>query len=209
MTETTSDRIVDSALELILSQGIRKTSMDDVAAHAGVTRVTIYRYFRDKRELVAAAFMYVAGGIEDVNRRCATAPPGDIGAYLRALGDFFATLPKGNFAERQQELQRVYPDVWEEFRRRRRTAIHHVFSLMLEVADAQGIVRDDLHRRVVEAYFQAAVINIMEHPSLVSLNLSASEVYATASSIFMHGILKDSVEAGEDDDAREPLLAGC
>ena len=65
---------------------------------------------------------------------------------------------------------------------------------MLEVADSRGLVRDDLHRRVVEAYFEAAVINVMEHPALVSLNLSLGEIYSTASSIFMHGILKDRAD---------------
>jgi hypothetical protein len=86
--------------------------------------------------------------------------------------------------------------VWDEFQKRRKAAIHKTFGIMLEVADSQGLVRDNLHRRVVEAYFQAAVINVMEHPALVSLNLSLGEIYSTASSIFMHGILKDRETSG-------------
>ena len=191
MTETTSQRIHDTTLQLLMEHGIRKTSMDEVAERAAVTRVTIYRYFRDKRELVRAVFLRMAEGIEDVNLTFADGRPRDIGAYLDTLGAHFRTLPHDNLVTRHEELSRVYPEVWDEFQKRRKAAIHKTFGIMLEVADSQGLVRDNLHRRVVEAYFQAAVINVMEHPALVSLNLSLGEIYSTASSIFMHGILKD------------------
>jgi AcrR family transcriptional regulator len=202
MSEPTNARVVRTALELFLAQGIRKTSMDDVAAAAGVTRVTIYRHFRDKQELVRAAFLLEIDGIEALNNEFARSGPWDISTYLDSLGAYFRNLPKGNLAARHDELGRVFPDVWDEFRRRRRAAIHKTFGLILEVADSQGLVREELHRRVVEAYFQAAVINIMEHPALVSLNMSLAEIYTTASSIFMHGILKD-------DSAREAVAQRC
>lgn len=191
MTEATGQRILDTALELLLEQGIRKTSMDQVAARAGVTRVTIYRHFRDKKELMRAVFLRIAAGIEQVNTAYADGRPHDIGEYLDSLGGYFRTLPHGDLTARQEELSRVYPDVWEQYSRRRRAAIHKTFGLILEIADSRGLVRDDLHRRVVEAYFQAAVISVMEHPALVSLNLSLGEIYSTASSIFMYGILKE------------------
>lgn len=194
MSEATGQRVLDTALELLLEQGIRKTSMDEVAERAGVTRVTIYRHFRDKKELVRAVFLRLAAGIEQVNEAYVDGRPHDIGVYLDDLGGYFSTLPHGDFAARHDELSRVYPDVWAEFSRRRKAAIHKTFGLMLEVADSRGLVRDDLHRRVVEAYFEAAVINVMEHPALVSLNLSLGEIYSTASSIFMHGILKDRAD---------------
>jgi AcrR family transcriptional regulator len=202
MSEMTGQRILDTALELLLEQGIRKTSMDEVAERVGVTRMTVYRHFRDKKDLVRAVFLRLAEGIERVNEGYSDGRPHDIGVYLDDLGGYFRELPHGDFGARHDELARVYPDVWAEFSRRRKAAIHKTFGLMLEVADSQGLVRDDLHRRVVEAYFQAAVINVMEHPALVSLNLSLGEIYSTAASIFMHGILKD-----RDDEALAPTGA--
>lgn len=191
MSEPTGQRILDIALELLLEQGIRKTSMDEVAERAGVTRVTIYRHFRDKQELVRAVFMRIAEGIELVNEAYADGRAHDVGAYLQDLGRYFGSLPRGDLGARTEELSRVYPEVWDEFSRRREAAIHKTFGLILEIADSRGMVRDDLHRRVVEAYFQAAVVGVIEHPALMSLNLSLGEVYSTATSIFMHGILKD------------------
>ena len=49
-----SDRILDAARRLVLRNGARKVSLSDVAALAGVSRQTIYRYFVSKEELIDA-----------------------------------------------------------------------------------------------------------------------------------------------------------
>ncbi|MFE9056352.1 TetR/AcrR family transcriptional regulator [Streptomyces mutabilis] len=45
-------RILDAALEQFTVFGLRRSSMDDVARRAGVSRVTVYRRFRNKDKLV-------------------------------------------------------------------------------------------------------------------------------------------------------------
>lgn len=47
-----SSELVDAALQCFVSFGVRKTSLTDVAAQAGVSRTTIYRAFGDKERLV-------------------------------------------------------------------------------------------------------------------------------------------------------------
>jgi TetR/AcrR family transcriptional repressor of uid operon len=52
--DATSERILDAALDLAAASGIRHLTMDDVAARAGVGRMTVYRRFGDKARLVDA-----------------------------------------------------------------------------------------------------------------------------------------------------------
>lgn len=52
--DPTTERILDSALELFAVFGLRRTSVDDVAKRAGVTRVTVYRRFQNRDQLVNA-----------------------------------------------------------------------------------------------------------------------------------------------------------
>lgn len=49
-----TDRILDAAQRLVFRVGARKLSLSDVAARAGVSRPTIYRYFASKEELIDA-----------------------------------------------------------------------------------------------------------------------------------------------------------
>lgn len=55
--DTTRERILDAALALFEDFGIRRTTMEDVARRAGVSRVTIYRRFPQKDRLVQAVIM--------------------------------------------------------------------------------------------------------------------------------------------------------
>ncbi len=53
-TDGVGSRILDAAFEQFCLLGIRRSSMEDVARRAGVGRVTIYRRFDSKDNLVAA-----------------------------------------------------------------------------------------------------------------------------------------------------------
>ena len=50
----TRERIVAAAIKLFYGEGIRRVSMDAVAAKAGVTKRTLYYHFKSKDDLVAA-----------------------------------------------------------------------------------------------------------------------------------------------------------
>jgi AcrR family transcriptional regulator len=46
------DRLYEAALVCIDRRGFRKTSMDDIARESGVSRPTVYTYFRSKKDVV-------------------------------------------------------------------------------------------------------------------------------------------------------------
>lgn len=50
----TRARILAAASELFYAQGIRATSADRIIEHVGITKVTFYRHFRTKAQLVVA-----------------------------------------------------------------------------------------------------------------------------------------------------------
>ncbi len=49
-----SERILDGALALVAASGIKHLTMDDVAARAGVARMTVYRRFGSRQQLTDA-----------------------------------------------------------------------------------------------------------------------------------------------------------
>lgn len=51
---TTRARILDAANELFYTQGIRATSADRIIEQVGITKVTFYRHFHSKSDLVVA-----------------------------------------------------------------------------------------------------------------------------------------------------------
>lgn len=52
--EITRQRIINAAREVFLNKGVSKTSLEQVATHAGVTRGAVYWHFKNKTELFHA-----------------------------------------------------------------------------------------------------------------------------------------------------------
>lgn len=57
--------ILDAALECFLDYGFRKTSLEDVASAAGISRSSIYGYFRNKDDLFLSTVERLVGGAHD------------------------------------------------------------------------------------------------------------------------------------------------
>ena len=50
-------RIMDAAAELLLRLGYKRVTIDDVAAHAGIGKGTIYLHYRTREELFYSVIM--------------------------------------------------------------------------------------------------------------------------------------------------------
>ena len=54
MSSAKCDQLLDTALELFYQHGIHATGISQIIAEAGVSRMTLYKHFRSKEELVRA-----------------------------------------------------------------------------------------------------------------------------------------------------------
>ena len=189
--ETTPQRIIQAALELFMSHGIKKTSLEEVAHRAGVTRITVYRYYPDKQHLVEAALMLFPRVLEAARDALEQQKPEHVETILEQIGAQFAALPAGDFPALLEELQRVYPQIWQQVHAARVQAIEGIFHLLFTLAEQHGRLRPDLNRQVVQAYFTSAVVNVLENPDLIALGLPATEVYQNVKNIFLYGLLKN------------------
>ncbi len=56
---TTEESILDAAESCFLAEGVRATTIDDVAAAAGVSRITVYRRIGNRDELIRTVLLRV------------------------------------------------------------------------------------------------------------------------------------------------------
>lgn len=59
--DATSTRILDAALDRFATVGLRRTTMDDIAAVAGIGRATLYRRFAGRDEIIRAVILREMG----------------------------------------------------------------------------------------------------------------------------------------------------
>lgn len=59
--DATSARILDAALDRFTTDGVRRTTMDDIASAAGIGRATLYRRFAGRDEVIRAVILREMG----------------------------------------------------------------------------------------------------------------------------------------------------
>jgi len=82
--QETRNRILDFAEHVFNEKGVSRTSLDDLARAAGVTRGAIYWHFRNKAELFDAMLARVTLPMEEVAQRACDASLDDPLAYVRS-----------------------------------------------------------------------------------------------------------------------------
>ncbi len=185
---TTRQRILLAARDLLVARGVRRVSMDEVAEAAGVTRVTVYRYFGDRESLVRAAFLHLAESLEALVADLGREPRPDVDAFLARIGKVMTALPAG-LQPAMAELQKAYPDAHGTIRNRERRAIASLFDLLYSGAEAQGRIRPGLKRSVVEILFWEVVTGFLDYSALQDQGLSPAEVYRTIVDVLLNGML--------------------
>lgn len=83
--ESVRDRLVEAANELFYACGLRAVSVDKVIELAGTTKVTFYRHFRSKDDLIVAYLEARAQGERDGVEAALAHGGGDVDATLRLM----------------------------------------------------------------------------------------------------------------------------
>ncbi len=78
------ERLLEAAADLFYRHGIRAVGVDAIAEAAGTNKMTLYRHFTSKDELVAEYLRQSAKGADACWDRFEKAHPGDARAQLRA-----------------------------------------------------------------------------------------------------------------------------
>ena len=149
-------RILDAALRLLLDEGYTGLSLEGVAAAAGVGKTTIYRRYRDKRELAAAA---VSGFVEEV---APTYDTGDSrGDLLALMTEVYGILAGLGFFRMMGTLlveERRNPELLERFRERVIHPNRQRIRTILEGARHRGDLRPDAELEIAVDMFAGALI---------------------------------------------------
>lgn len=81
------ERILDAATRRYYSEGIRAVSADRLIADAGVSKVTFYRYFPTKDDLITAYLAHQVTRAEELFTRRRAELEGDPAAVLRSYAE--------------------------------------------------------------------------------------------------------------------------
>lgn len=155
------NKILEKSNELFLTLGFKSVTMDEIASALGVSKKTIYKYFKNKTELVDAVtnhtFNMISSGIDDI---CALKEnPID---ELFDIKQFVMSHLKDEKSSPQYQLQKYYPKIYMSLKQKQFQVMHGCVKENLKYGIELGIYRDNIDVEFIARIYFTGLIGIKD-----------------------------------------------
>ncbi|MFN2395207.1 MAG: TetR/AcrR family transcriptional regulator [Bacteroidales bacterium] len=141
--------IIQKIADIYFRYGIKSVTMDDLARELGVSKKTLYLHFADKKDVVKKVIHHLIHiqkcGINDMLNK----PGANAIDQLMMMTIFFAEHLKNSNASLTYDLQKYYPDVWDEVLEFKREEIYRHIINNIETGINEGLYSDDLNYEII------------------------------------------------------------
>lgn len=159
MEDARKKRIVTVAARKFNTYGLRRVTMDDIARELGMSKKTLYKYFRGKEQLVDE---YVSTTAEKrIGEVVAALESADsasecFGAVYKLIVSFSATVSKPFL----NDLRVLYPQIWERVHRQRSEGLRK-YADLIRRGIQQGQIRSSINPDIATEIIRSVIDNYM------------------------------------------------
>nr|WP_282432449.1 TetR/AcrR family transcriptional regulator [Pelotomaculum schinkii] len=177
--------------ELASVQGFSRVTVDDLATRTGISKRTIYRYFRSKEEIIVAVMEDLMHGIEKDTRMAVEASEHPVDKITGAIGVVLR-----NIRQIQplalHDVQKHFPQLWERVEQFRAEKIQQIFEELL-AGDGQDCFRK-VNPKIFTAALLACIRAVVNPNFIMENNLSPEETIRSLFDLFLNGITMEKTE---------------
>lgn len=142
------DRIIQGGEDLFLTAGIKSVTMDDIAKHLGMSKKTIYQFFKDKNELVIGLVKKKLQ--QDEDQMCAIMLKSEnvmeeMINMMKCSQEIFSRINPIVI----HDLQKYHPVAWKHFQTFKANVIVHTLEELLTKGIKQGYIRPDIDVKIM------------------------------------------------------------
>ncbi len=183
---STQAHVIEEATKLFIKSGIRAVRMDDIAAHLGMSKRTLYEMFQDKEHLVTECLHYYQSTQDAANAN----------RMLHAtnlIEEFIATLDNWDTIETDfkliQELKLFYPRIHERMVQERHVSAVQKMKKKVEAGIQEGLFLPHINIDLAVTVFSNSAHEMIVRPeTFLSSGVSMCEAFKYISLYFLRGI---------------------
>ncbi|MCL6559130.1 MAG: TetR/AcrR family transcriptional regulator [Firmicutes bacterium] len=179
-------RIISTLKELASTRGFYGVTVDELAARTGISKRTMYRYFKSKEEMIALVmeeFISETGRKVKLVLSSSRDPVEQVTNLIRTISEQIKVL----HAPALYDLQKHYPHVWEKVERFREERIQEIFKELFS-NDTEGRFRK-INPKIFTTALIASVRAMVNPAFIMENNLSPEETIQSIFTIFLHGVV--------------------
>ena len=183
------ERILQAATDLMLARGLRKVTMEEIAATLGMSKKTLYQAYSSKDELVhAVAEREFASWTR--KRRALVEEHAEVVDQLHALARYIVEAHRRFGPEIRRDLRAEYPDLWEELRHHQ-TRHNQAVEILIERGIGEGYLKA-VNPRVAALALRGALGAVTQAGTVQANTFTADSAAQDVFELFLRGLLTES-----------------
>lgn len=181
------EKIIQEAAELMGQFGIRTVTMDDISKNLGISKKTLYQYFKDKKELVnKVTEMHLA--LEQARFDATAMDSEDSVQELILVSQCLRESLKDMKMGLMKELQKFYPDAWLMYEDFKQNVMMKTICQAIERGQAEGYFRQNINPQLIAIMRMEQVQAFFMTNLFPKEKLTIAEVQMHLFDHFIHGL---------------------
>ena len=160
------DRIIKASDALFAQYGFSKTTADEIAQQAGMSKRTLYKYFESKLQILDTLIEEKLEKLKtDLNEILGLKI--DFPEKMRRITTSVAVTLSGMSTHFLEDLQRNTPQIWDKISGFRKDMVHVYFPMLLDEGINEGHFKKTINKGVAVLLMMNAM-EIIINPKLVT-----------------------------------------
>lgn len=176
-------KIIEKATEMFLKLGFKSVTMDDIANELGISKKTIYKYFKNKEELVEEGTEMVSNKIDTKIAEIFSQKHNAIQENFEMRLMFKEMFQAADHSPAFQ-LKKHYPEIYEKMIQNEIEHCKTIFTQNIINGKAQGLYRDNVDVDAAVQFYYTLIFSINENTlferDAIVLELKALEYHTRA-----------------------------
>ena len=184
----TKERIVKKAHELFMLYGIRSVSMDEIAAHLGISKKTIYQYFEDKDAIVDGVLnIEIEMNEKNFMQQQQNAENAVHEIFLDI--DLIQEMLKGMNPSILFDLEKYHPTAYKKLNDHKNNFYYGIMCNNLKRGIAENVYKEDINIDILSRFRVSSIFLIFNPEVFPSLKYNLTETFWEITANFLHGLV--------------------
>jgi AcrR family transcriptional regulator len=184
------EKVLQGAVKLFMRAGIKSVNMDDLARELAISKKTLYKHVKDKRDLVHQCLRYQIQANREMLQAVAQEEGNAIDRHfvmLRHIRNMLQELhPSVLF-----DLEKYYPEAHKMMSQAREQMIFETMSRNLDRGQAEGLYRKDCDPSLVTRFLVAITSAVFRSDTLNATGRSILDLQVEAFAYHIRGIASE------------------
>ena len=191
LTQMRQKQILDVATHVFSKKGFARTQVDEIADSAGLGKGTVYRYFKDKKNLFLSIVDRGLESLKDLALEAMAKEKEPLDKIKKVIEIYL------KFFEKHSDLIRIFIHEQSEFQKRiQKRYYHHYYEHVNKVekifkeVQALGLIKKKMNPRLAIAILTDMLNSFIYTWQLTGKKYSLSESFTVITEIYFTGILE-------------------